>query len=535
VDVILTGGSIITMAGQHSPEAVGVDRGRIAAVGALDEVLAKKRPSTEVIDLRGKALLPGLIDPHTHPDLCAQVYGFVDVSGFTHSSVTGVEAALRKAIRNAPPGQWIFAFGLDPMLTPDVGVWDRARLDAIAPAHPLAVMIQSMHSVFVNSLALSLAGIGDDTPDPAGGGRFQRDANGRLTGKLEETPAIEYVFRFTPRSFEATQNGLREQYRRYARAGLTTLGVAGTFAPAQLLEQLAGDPSQPVRLVTYLRQQNSADRPADGPDSRDRYRVRGLKLWYDGSPYTGTMLVDEAYLDSPLCRDTLGIPPGSRGHSNFAGEDLRDLLLGLHREGWQVMTHAQGDRATREILDLYEGVLTSHHRPDHRWRIEHCALIGGDSLARAARLGVAVSFHLNHVYYYGPELRESILGPERAEALMPVGTAVRLGHRVSLHADSPMYPPEPLRLVRTAVTRLTRNGDQIAPREAITLDQALRAVTIDAAWQLFAEDEVGSIETGKRADFTVLEQNPFEVAPADVDRIAVAGTWLDGRPTNVSE
>ena len=136
---------------------------------------------------------------------------------------------------------------------------------------------------------------------------------------------------------------------------------------------------------------------------------------------------------------------------------------------------------------------------------------------------------MNHVYYYGDELRDQILGPERAERLMPVGTAVRAGHRVSLHADSPMYPPEPFRLMRTAVTRRSRSGERIAPDEAISAEAALRAVTIDAAWQLFAEDRVGSLEVGKQADLTLVDRSPLEIAPDDLDRIQVAGTWLGGR------
>lgn len=196
-----------------------------------------------------------------------------------------------------------------------------------------------------------------------------------------------------------------------------------------------------------------------------------------------------------------------------------------------MLVHAQGDRGTREVLDLYEKVLGGGNRRDHRWRLEHCMLATQADLRRALALGVTRSFRVNHVRFYGPELRDAILGPERAARLMPVGEAAALGHRVSLHADSPMYPPGPLSLVRTAVTRLTRHGDPLARDPALTLEQALRAVTLDAAWQLFADDELGSIEPGKRADFTLLERDPFELAPADLDRIPVLATWLDGAPT----
>ena len=533
VDTILIGGPVVTL-NPAAPiaEAIAVSGERILAVGNRAEILELRNGNTEVVDLEGDCLLPGLIEPHTHPDLCAQCYSWIDVSGFTHKRVERVESELRAAVARADPGEWLFAFGLDPMLTEELGVWGRERLDEIAPQNPIAVMLQSMHTLFVNSAALREAGIDETTPDPGGGGRYDRDKDGRLTGKIKEAAAEFAFLRFFDQSREAMRTRIWEQHQRYARAGLTTIGMPGLFVPPSMLgvfEELATRADLPVRTVAYLRheQVDHVDwRPGDGDD---RFRIQGVKLWYDGSPYSGTMLLDEPYLESRLCCCTLGIPGGTTGHANFEPDELRELILRLHREGWQVLTHAQGDRGTREILDLYEHALLAHERPDHRWRLEHCALISPRDLERAARLGVTLSFHVNHVYYYGPELRDSIIGPERAERLMPVGTAVAAGHRVSLHADSPMYPPEPFRLMRTAVTRKTRLGETLAADEAISVDQALRGVTIDAAWQLFAEDRIGSIEAGKLADFTRVDRNPHSVDPADLDRIQVSETWLGGR------
>lgn len=151
-------------------DALVLDGARIAAVGPRAEVLADRRAGDEVVDLGDATVLPGLIEPHSHPDLCAQLYSWVDVSGFTHPSVAGVERALREAVAERPAGEWIFAFGLDPMLTADLGTWDRARLDALAPDHPMVVMLQSMHTVFVNSAAFAAAGIDEATPiRPAAG------------------------------------------------------------------------------------------------------------------------------------------------------------------------------------------------------------------------------------------------------------------------------------------------------------------------------------------------------------------------------
>lgn len=527
-DRIVLAAAVETMGPAGRAEAVAVRDGRVTSVGGRDDVLATRDHRTDVVDLGEAALLPGLFEPHTHPDVAGQFSSWVDVSGFSHPRVAEVEAALADAAARTPDGDWIFAFGFDPMLTSDLGTWDRARLDAITDRHPVFVMIQSLHTAFVNTRALEVAGVDLRAEDPGGGGHFGRDGAGLLTGRLEEQPAM---FPFAPFFLAAADQqrlDLAEQYRRLAAVGITSIGVAGTFGDPAQLAAVAVD--APCRTTTYYHP-NWVDQLDGAPRTGDRYRVRGLKLWYDGSPYTGTMLLDEPYLETDLCCCTLGIPPGSVGRANFAPDDMRELLGGLLADGWQVMAHAQGDRACREMLDLYASVLEPEGaaaRQDHRWRLEHCALISEADLARAKALAVSPSFHVNHVLHYGPELRDEIIGPERAEHLMPVGAAVELGHRVSLHADSPMYPADPLSLVRTAVTRKTRHGDVLAGHHAIDVRTALRAVTVDAAWQLGADADTGSIEVGKRADFTVLERDPFEVAADDLDKIGVLATWLDG-------
>ncbi len=540
-DRIVLAARIHTMAargaGPAQAEAVHVVDGRIAAVGRRDEILMRRRHGTDVIDLCDAVLLPGLIEPHTHPDLCAQFSAWVDVSGFRHPEVARVEQALRDAIASTPAGSWIFAFGLDPMLTPDLGAWGRDRLDRLTTDHPVFVLIQSLHTAFVNSKALELAGIDETTPLPDGGHGFGRDAAGRLDGRLAEQPAMGPFMRFALGSPEAARDGLATQYRRYRDVGITSIGAAGLFggrAQLPMLANVASAARTPVRTTAYL-PADLADLLPGMPRDGDRWRVRGVKLWYDGSPYTGTMLLDEPYLDSQLCCCTLGIPAGTTGRANFSPDQLMDTLVGLHDGGWQVLTHTQGDRGCREMLDLYERVMReTRHGPaaDHRWRLEHCALISPADLMRARELGVSPSFHVNHVRHYGPELRDSILGAERAQRLMPLAEAVRLGHRISLHADSPMYPADPLSLVRTAVTRRTRQGDVLGAHHAIDLETALRAVTVDAAWQLGLDGETGSIAPGLRADFTVLERDPAAVAAEDLDRIAVLDTWLDGTPTS---
>jgi predicted amidohydrolase YtcJ len=533
-DCIITGGEVEPVVGDPA-EAVAVRNGRVLAVGSTEEVMDHRRRDTEVVDLAGDALLPGLVEPHTHPDLCGQLYSWIDVSGFTHRSVEGVEKALREGIARTGPGEWVYAFGLDFMLTEGLGVWDRARLDAMAPDNPLAIMIQSMHTVFANSAALAACGIDESVEDPGSGGRYVRDGSGRLTGRVEELDAIWPLLVHGMPGPDLLAQQVADQYRRYAEVGITCVGMAGTFLGGgdfATYRDLAAGGDVPLRLVAYMRHEEALGShlaPGHG-DDEGLFSIAGVKLWYDGSPYTGTMLLDDPYLETELCCCTLGIEPGSVGRPNFDPADLREILGELHDAGWQVMTHAQGDRACRETLDLYAQVLAdTPEGHSHGWRLEHCALITDEDLLRAARLGVSPSFHVDHVRWYGPELRDSIIGPQRADRLMPIRGAIDHGHRPSLHADSPMYPPGPLRLAGTAAGRRTRHGDVLGAAQAIPVEAAIRAITIDAAWQLGIDDDVGSIEVGKRADFVRLERNPMGATAHELEGIGVLGTWLGGK------
>jgi len=537
-DLIITGGPIRTMTDGGTADAVAVAEGQIVEVGSVDDVMRHRGSHTDMVDLAGRCLLPGFVEPHTHPDMCGVCYSWLDVSGFNHRSDAEVAAALAAEAARRPDGEWIFAFGLDAMLVGDLGTYDRSRLDQLAPDNPLVVMIQSMHTLWVNSAALGAAGIDDSSPDPEFGGSYGRDAAGHLTGRVEEQMAMGPFLIHADMSPASLEVEMWRQYQRYADVGLTTIGLAGATVPTasfELFRNFADRPDVPQRVVGYLRHQQVESLGISPGDGDDKFRVQGVKLWYDGSPYTGTMLLDEPYLESDLCCCTLGIAAGTTGYANFDPADLVEILSGLAADGWQVLTHAQGDRGCREILDLYTTALGSNSGADHRWRLEHCLLIAGDDLRRAKAIGVSPSFHVDHVHWYGPELRDDILGAERCEHIMPIATAVGHDHRVSLHADSPMYPPGPLHLARTAATRLTRRGEVLGGGEAISVEQALRAITIDAAWHLRLDDGVGSIEPGKLADFVALEADPLAVDPADIDKIGVDSTWLAGVPVSGSQ
>ena len=534
-DTIISARQIITMDLSDSiVTSVAIKDGVILAVGT--DLQSMQGPDTATHSFLDCTVFPGFIEPHTHPDLCAQMYSWVDISGFSHQTSVEVMNALRKSISKVPKGEWIFAFGYDPVIFPDLTGLTRDQLDQIAPENPVAVMTQSMHTLFVNSLAFSEAGI-DESSEPARfGGEYVRDQTGRLTGKIEESPAMRPFLRFFDDSVKTRSNNLSKQYDRYRSVGITTIGSAGLFFRDEETVALYQNETKADRLrirnAVYLRHMDIDNHNLPKFSSNNMFGMSGVKLWYDGSPYTGTMLLDQPYLNSELTTEGLGIATNSTGRANWELDDFYQLVNGLHDRGVQILVHAQGDRATREVLDTFERVLKNSPNKVHRHRIEHSALMEKDEISRAADLGISISFHMNHVKYYGQRLRDEIIGYERSQYLMPARTAQEAGIRISLHADSPMFPPNPLDLVQTAVTRMAMTGEVINEPEKLDLKDALRAVTIDAAWQLGIDDQIGSLEIGKLADFTILGQDPFHVNPNQLNAIPIIDTWLSGASTS---
>ncbi len=535
-DIIFIGNNIITVDDKNSiVDALAVKDGKIVAVGAREDVFRWKDADTKITELDDKALMPGFIEPHSHPVLSALLYDFIDVSGFNNPNGDAVINKIREAVSNAEIGEWIFAFGYDPILTRDLKVLNADFLDKISTTNPIFVMIQSMHTAYVNHKALEIVGITKETPDPGGGGYYVKDDNGNLTGMLIEQSAL---FPFIVTSLKSSPKDnrmlLKKQFMRYAKAGYTTVGAAGIFPvfpnAMEIVKEMVKGENSPIRMVLMnTRQFIKRKDSINFGTGNDKLSNIGVKFWYDGSPYTGSMFLDVPYISSKLMQIGLGVKEGTCGEPVHSKEKIKKMSQRYHNDGWQIVIHGQGDRATREIIDIYETIIKETPREDHRHRIEHCALFSEDQIERAARLGVTPSWHINHIYYYGEALRDEIIGSERAEHLMQLATAKKYGHRSSLHNDSPMYPAEPLKLMRTAVTRKTRNNEIIGANQAVTIEDAIKMVTINPAWQMFMEKRIGSLEVGKLADLVVLSENPLDVEPEHLDQIQVIGTYINGR------
>lgn len=535
LELVFVGGDIITMAEPPVVRALWVKDGRIEALGSEEEVREAAGGEAEIIDLDGAVLMPGLIEPHTHPLATALLGTAIDVSGFTHDSRVEAMRALREGADGFVPQPWIVAFGWDPVMVPDLAPPTLAELDAISPDKPLFVLTQMAHEAYANTAALTAAGVTRDTPDPPGAS-FGRDEKGDLDGTIHEVKAIErMVNAMPPVPTAVAQLLLRWQYASYASAGFTTIGVLGPVGraddPIAMMRDLADDPRVPVRAVIYglPAQLDSNVPPPVSPNAR--FALRGVKFWMDGSPYTGGAAFEDPYENSELVLGRLHLSPDHLGPLNYEADAFTAEFERFHQAGYQVAVHAQGERAIDRVLDAAEAVLARHPREDHRHRLEHSALITDAQIQRAKDLGFELSFFVDHIYYYGDQL-PGLVG-DRVERYMPVGSALRAGHQATIHTDNPATPIGPFRAMRTAMLRVPRKGGApLGLAEQITIEQALRTMTIHAARQLGVEEDRGSLEVGKAADLVSLSVSPLETAPESFAEIEVLETWIDGQPVD---
>ena len=529
-----------------SVEALAVKGDKIMAVGTKDRILSLKGPSTRMVELkrtetRTETLMPGLIEPHTHPSLVINLSLFTDVSGFSHHSFKDVKKAIKKAVKNTKPTQptypWVLFKGWDPALIPDLPSLNATTLDRLATTkYPVMVVNQAMHSAWLNTKALEVCNITKATKDPPRS-KIVRYPDGNPTGMLKEPPAItQLVGSKIPKPDAIQYLGMAvSTLQQYAQHGFTTITELGmlpldlkTLAALSLLTLI---PECPVRLGVYY-SPTSKIKPAIHHINKKLW-FPGVKIWADGSPYTGSMAIAEpAYLKTPMTEaldfDFDKYPCGYLIYPSL--DKQAETLQPFQNE--LLATHCQGERAIQQSLDAYEKLIQSNpENSDHRYRLEHVGLITEDQLRRATRLGVTTTIFVSHVRYYGYALQHYILG-DRAERFAPTGLATSCGQtHWTLHEDNPFFPINPFTSMRTCVTRTMWKDPQhgsLGPQYCSTIEEALKGYTINAAWQLKREKDLGSLTVGKLADLVVLDSNPLVVKPENLHNIQVLETYLGG-------
>ena len=525
-DLVIFGTVLTVDELQPTAEAIAVSNGRIVAVGNRNDLESWVGPDTQRVDIGDGCVMPGLVEAHGHPLAEAIVLSdrMVDIRPVTMRSADDVvDAIQREVAKRGPDGAYLN--GWDPLLQEGLPEPTLAWLNGIAPDTPLVIIHNSGHKAYFNSSAAAQVGLTRDTPDPKGS-KYGRDANGELDGTAEETAAVFSLLggAIKPSEYPAM---LHAELGKLNSVGLTTcseMAFDPVFRP--VLEQMRDALTVRLRVYEISTAAMTTDATPDNGD--DILRQVGIKIWVDGSPWIGNIDLSFPYLDTDATR-TIGVTPGSCGHANYTREQLSEIVGAFFPKGWPMACHVQGDAGVDTILDIYEEALQRWPRDDHRLRLEHVGAIRDEQLQRAHDLGVTCSIFVDQIHYWGDIIVDGLFGPEHGTRWMPCNSALRTGMRISLHNDPPVTPEEPLRNISVAVTRTAPSGRVLGPEERLTVDQAIRAQTIDAAWQLFADDVIGSLEVGKYADMVVLSADPRSVPPEDIADLEVRATYLAGK------
>ena len=537
-DLILTHGKIVTLDPAHpEAEAIAAKGGRILAVGSSAAVKAFESPSARVIDLGGKLAIPGFIEGHGH---------FMGVGEAQMNLKLGnarnwdeIVAMVAEAAKKAAPGTWILGRGFhqskwDKVPEPNVqGFPLHVKLSQAAPNNPVWLTHASGHAGIVNAAAMKQAEITAKTPNPSGG-EILKDANGQPTGLLQEKaqglvgPA--YRAYLSKRSAAEVESDARRQAELAAREaianGITTFEDAGSsFEAIDLFKRMTAEGKLDLRLWVMIREPN-----AKLAKNLQRYRiqdagdhhltVRAIKRQMDGALGSRGAWMLEPYSDLPT----------SSGINTEDPADIRRTADLAIANGFQLCIHAIGDRANREVLDIYEAVFKQHpDKHDVRWRVEHAQHIDPADIPRFGRLGVIAAMQGIHCTSDAPYVIPR-LGPKRAEeSAYPWRSLIDSGAVVSNGTDAPVEEVSPIASFYASVTRRTKDGSAFFPQQRMTREEALKSYTLNNAFAAFEEKDKGSLQAGKLADITVLSQDIMTVPDADLPSTKIVYTIVGGK------
>lgn len=529
--VLVTGAHIITMNAQAPvTEAMLVQDGRIAWLGKLEDA-PEASEGVERLNLHGKVVVPGFVEPHMHLPPLAMMHDFSNIGPNRFETTDAALTQLAKDAEATPAGEWVVGRQFDPSLQTGPDYLTAEMLDQVSTDHPVFVYNTSLHLGYCNSVALDIAGIDASTPDPQGA-EIGRDSQGNPNGVLKAGPAMALVVRHNRKLKNGNiVEGCLNVLGQANAVGITTLCDQGTgmFQGVKELDvyQSMRESGRMTARFRYSVSQAMADRwdevQLTWGEGDEWVRRTGWKIVSDGSNQGRTGLQREAFVGSE--------GENARGMAYIEKAVLDEAVERRLREGWAVCVHANGDAAIDRALDAFAKAKAKGLDPAaKRCRIEHCSILHDEQIDKMAELGLSPSFLIGHVHYWGKAFVEDIFGLEKASKLDRTGACEDQGIRWSLHSDDPVTEMNPLRCMENAVVRnMWRSDELLSPEERVPAAAALRAMTIDAAWQCHSDHEVGSLETGKFADFVVLAEDPLTAAPETLGQIQVLETWVGGR------
>lgn len=533
-------GDILTMEENDLyPKAVLVREGKIVGTGDRQALLDRaKTKMVEEVDLKGRTLLPGFIDTHSH--FSGYATSLLQVSLKECTNFREIQEAVASFIKeqDVPEGQWVSGSGYDDSLLAEKTHPTREVLDAVSPRHPVVLSNQSNHAGVVNTLALKLLRIDNNTPQPEGG-RIEI-SEGEPTGYLEENAFFACLDQVPMPDQQELLDAYEEVERRYASYGITTI-QEGMFPPEliPLYERLLEKKSLYLDVVSYA-DIHRAEKVLNAFQGHvrvyeDHFKIGGYKTFLDGSPQGRT-----AWMRTPYKQVSKEDSPDYCGYPAQTDKEVYEAVKKSVRDNMQLLAHCNGDAAAEQYIQAWErfyregGSCLSCDRTEAlntRPVLIHGQLLGRDQIPRLKKMGITPSFFIAHVYYWGDTHLKNF-GEDRARHISPAGSAFKEGLRFTFHQDSPVVRPNMLETIWCAVNRQTKSGvylnEEGTEDERISVYEALKAVTIHGAWQYHEEQEKGSIRAGKRADFVILDKNPLKTPPEKLKTIQICTTVKDG-------
>lgn len=522
-------GDILTMEAKLKEEAVLIKDGKITFVGALSEAEELAGTDVERIDLEGKTLLPSFIDAHSH--FSGYANSLLQVNLSEVCSFEEIKEKIQNFIleHKVEKEKWIIAKGMDPNNLEEQRVPDMEILDEAAPDNPVVCQHQSGHSGIFNTKALENLGITCDTLEPEGG-RIGRCDN-RLTGLLEENAFAEYIRKVPMPPRGELYKAFEDAQKRYLSYGITT-AQEGFVVPelVQPIRYLQMSKTLKMDLVGYADINNRKEILKWFKNCTKKYdnhfRLGGYKFFLDGSPQNLTAWMLKPYVSSTS---------GSCGIPIYTDQEVENYLEMAINDNMQVLAHSNGDAACDQYIAMYKKALEKTKKKyDIRPVIVHAQFLKPNQLGDVKGLKMIPSFLAAHVYYWGDSYIKNV-GKECADKISPANSAQKMNIPFTFHQDSPVVKPDILETVWIAVNRITKAGQLLGKEEAIEPLEALKAVTINAAYQYFEETVKGSIKVGKNADFVILDKNPLEVDKMQIKGIRVMETIKDGETVYCSE
>lgn len=533
---LLTARAIHTAdAGATTATAMLTDRGRILAIGSADECEAaadRAGLAPERVDLGDAVVVPGFIDAHAHPLMYGQLMTWVDCGPEKAGSIPEIVALLQTAAAETPAGRPVRGYGYEQRNLAEKRHPTRFELDEVATDREVYLMNASGHGGVVNSHTLAVNGVDRDTPNPDGG-EFFRDADGELTGELSDAACniltgVHGVkighhgpnFHLADEPEEHLRQ-LDAATQRFLAGGVTSIGDAQvTRREFDMYLRLAEAGRLELRVSMYLLSHlldEALEMGLVGQFGNAHLSFAGIKLYADGTLGGWTAYFPDGYVGDP-CRT---------GQLYHEPAEYTALISKAHAAGLQTATHAQSPTAIEMVVSAIEAALAERPDADARHRIEHCGLPTPEQIARMAVSGIRPVNQTQHYFNWGEGVEEAIGTP--GERFNPLGEFERAGVSFTISSDAPVAEPIPLEAIQTAVTRVTRRGHKLGPDDLrVSALAALRAHTIEGAVSIGREDDLGSLEVGKYADFAVLSDDPLLVAGEDIAAITVRETWVDG-------